>query len=269
MKMMIQADDYGITTAVTDGIVACAREGVMTQTGLFTNMPCTEYAVKRIAEYPQVLLGIDLNLSTGSPVTAPEKIPSLVQENGAFLTSGMHKELDKTDRHHVRYEDAFLEYDNQVKRFIELVGRKPGYVGGHAWSSEETNRALDDIAEKYGLFNVMRETNFTLEEDLESQWARPVIGKDGKMEFNVMTQMENDPLQMFIDGKLKKLEEALHKDEAFLLHTHAGFLDRDLLKISSYNMLRAMEAGFLMSRELKDWIKSNRVELVTYLDVYR
>ena len=47
MKLFVQADDYGMTTGVTDGIVASGRDGVLTQTGLFTNMPSTEYAVRR------------------------------------------------------------------------------------------------------------------------------------------------------------------------------------------------------------------------------
>lgn len=66
MKMMIQADDYGITRAVADGIVACAKEGMMTQTGFFTNMPWAEYCAERAKEVPHMLLGQDLNLSTGS-----------------------------------------------------------------------------------------------------------------------------------------------------------------------------------------------------------
>lgn len=269
MKMMIQADDFGISTAVADGIVACARAGMMTQTGLFSNMECAQYAVDRIKEYPNVLLGQDLNLCAGYPVSEASLIPSLVQGNGKFKTSKMHKELDKTDQHHVPYEEAYLEYDNQVKKFIELVGRKPGYIGGHAWSSEETDRALNDIAEKYNILNPLKVSKFTLEKDLEMIWARPIEKEDGSFEFNAETQIENDPLQMFIEGKLDaRLSEALNNEEVFMLHTHAGFVDSDLINESSYTTIRAMEAGFLCSKELKQWIMEHEIELVTYVDVY-
>ena len=269
MKMMIQADDFAISTAVADGIVACARNGMMTQTGLFSNMSCAEYAVNRIKPYP-VLLGEDLNLVAGYPVTDLKLIPSLVQKNGKFKTSKMHKELDKTDRHHVPYEEAYLEYENQVKRFIELTGKLPGYIAGHSWESEETHRAMDDIAEKYGIFNPFKETAFSLETDLEQIWARPIIREDGSFEFNAKTQIENDPLKMFKEGKLdERLNKALESEEVFLLHTHAGFVDRDLVMESSYTTIRAMEAGFLCSKELKQWVKDHDIELVNYLDVYR
>ncbi len=270
MKMMIQADDYGITRAVADGIVACAKEGMMTQTGFFTNMPWAEYCAEKAKEAPNLLLGQDLNLSTGSPVTSPELIPSLVQPNGAFLTSSMHKKLDQTDPHHAKYEEAYLEYDNQVKRFIELTGKLPGYIGGHAWESDETRRALNDICEKYGVVNLIKVLNFSLENDLEMKWARPIQREDGRWEFNVLTQSENDPLAWFKEGRFDDvLNKALQSDEVFMLHTHAGYLDRDLLSLSSYNMLRAMEAGFLMSDELKRWVRENNVELVNIQDVIR
>ncbi len=269
MKMIIQADDYGITRAVADGIVACGKQGMMTQTGFFTNMPWADYCAERIKEVPNVLLGQDLNLSTGSPITDPKLIPSLVQENGAFLTSSMHKEKDKTDPHHVKYEEALLEYDNQVKRFIELIGNIPGYIIGHAWESEETRKALYDICDKYGILNYSKVTDFSLEKDLEMQWARPIQRENGIWEFNLMTQAENDPLKWFKEGRFDDiLNNALKNEEVFMLHTHAGYLDRDLLSLSSYNMLRAMEAGFLMSDELKNWIKENNVELVNVQDVY-
>ena len=84
-----------------------------------------------------------------------------------------------------------------------------------------------------------------------------------------MTQAENDPLKWFKEGRFDDiLNNALKNEEVFMLHTHAGYLDRDLLSLSSYNMLRAMEAGFLMSDELKNWIKENNVELVNVQDVY-
>ena len=272
MKMMIQADDYGITKAVVDGIVECAKQGMMTQTGIFTNMPWVDYAAKRIKEVPHVLLGQDLNLSTGGPVTDPKLIPTLVQENGQFLTSSMHKKKDKEDPHHVTYEEAYLEYDNQVKKFIELFDKLPGYIGGHAWFSEETDKALHDIAEKYGILDVMLQINpkigFNLEEDLESQWSGPILSDNGQWEFNPLTQSINDPLKMFKDGKFDKiLKSALENKDVFFLHTHAGYLDRDLLQLSSYNVIRAMEAGFLCSKELKQWVKDNDIELINYLDL--
>lgn len=266
MKLFVQADDYGMTTGVTDGIVAAGRDGVLTQTGLFTNMPSTEYAVRRYkAEIPHVLLGQDLNLSTGSPVTDPKQIPTLVQESGAFLTSRMHRTLQAEDPDHVSYDEAFLEYDNQVKRFIELVGCVPGYIGGHAWSNDVTNRALQDIIKKYGARDAMSLIPMNSEKVIRiSGWSNPKFNADKSFDYSVMTQLEQDPLEMFINHQLKALEEHADEDCLAIIHTHAGFLDRDLYKLSSFSAVRPMEAGFLCSKELKEFIRRHGIELINY-----
>lgn len=267
MKLLVQADDYGMTTGVTDGIVASGRDGVLTQTGLFTNMPSTEYAVRRYkAEIPHVMLGQDLNLSTGSPVTDPKLIPSLVQENGAFLTSRMHRIRQETDSEHVRYEEAYLEYDNQVKRFIELVGKKPEYICGHAWSNEVSNRALKDIIEKYGVRDAMQLTPMNDSKVIRvGGWSNPVQLPDKSYDYSVMTQLNQDPLKMFISHQLEQFEAYADDPNAIaMIHTHAGFLDRDLYQLSSFSAVRLMEAGFLCSKELKEFIHQHHIELVNY-----
>ena len=266
MKLFVQADDYGMTAGVTDGIVASGRDGILTQTGLFTNMPSTEYAVKRWkAEIPHVLLGQDLNLSTGRPLSDPALIPSLVQADGSFLTSRMHRQKQKKDPDHVRYEDAYLEYDNQVKRFIELVGEVPGYIGGHAFSNDVTTKALNDIIAKYGARNAMKLIPIDSKDVIRvGGWSNPKLNPDGSYDYSIMTQLEQDPLQMYIDGQLTKLEELADQDCLVMIHTHAGFLDRDLYKLSSFTGVRVMEAGFLCSQQMKDFVRDHQIELVNY-----
>ena len=54
MKLIIQSDDLGITEAVSCGIARAAREGAITCTGLFSNMPAAPFAVELIKPYPQI-----------------------------------------------------------------------------------------------------------------------------------------------------------------------------------------------------------------------
>lgn len=267
MKLIITADDYGMTTGVTDGIIACARDGLLTQTGLFTNMPSTEYAVERWKSVQHLSLGQDLNLSTGSPVSDPRLIPSLVQENGAFLTSRMHREKEQEQPDSVSYDEAFLEYENQVKRFLELVGKKPAYIQGHAWHNETTNRALADVAKKYGVLRTeeYQERFFPKEKVmLSSAWCRPVLLPDKSYDYSINTQLAADPLKMFIEGTLSYLDEHKNDDIVAEIHTHAGFMDRDLYLLSSFTAVRVMEAGFICSKELREWVEENKIEMTSF-----
>ena len=273
MKLLVTADDYGMTVAVTDGIIACIREGVLTQTGLFTNMPSTEYAVKRMMEeFPDFCLGIDINFSTGYPVSDPKLIPSMVQENGAFLTSRMHRNLDKTNPHHVTYEEAYLEGEAQLKRFIQLVGKKPDYLGGHAYSSDEIRQAHKDLCEKYDILPkaaIVSKIEMEPDAKVSKEWSSPKIKEDGSFDFGMEVQIGNNPLEMFKNGKLPYFEKALKENKGVHIHSHAGFVDHELVKLSSFNMIRMMEAELIMSKELKDWVKQNNVELVSAKDYDR
>lgn len=270
MKLIVTADDFGISDAATDGIIKCGRVGVLTQTGLFSNMPGAKYAVDRLMrECPHVCLGEDINLVAGKPVTDPKLIPTLVQENGYFKTSGMHRILDKTSPNHISYEEACLETENQIKKFIELAGKKPEYLSGHAYGCENTHKALRDIAAKYEIplsqdlyekIGVASGTNTAIWNALDGMTT------NGKWDFSVETQLSRDPLQMFIDGKIEYLQKALENDGIAHIHTHAGFVDRDLFRRSSFTLIRAMEADFICSEELINWVKTNNVELVSFKD---
>ena len=57
MKLIIQSDDLGITEAVSCGIARAAREGAITCTGLFSNMPAAAFSVELMKSYPQICLG--------------------------------------------------------------------------------------------------------------------------------------------------------------------------------------------------------------------
>lgn len=48
MKLIVTADDFAITFAGADGVIHAATYGCLTQTGLFANMPSSEYGAKRL-----------------------------------------------------------------------------------------------------------------------------------------------------------------------------------------------------------------------------
>lgn len=81
MKLLTQSDDYGFTRGVTCGILDAIENGVVRNTGLFVNMPESEHAASFIQDYPQVCFGIDFNIVSGDPVSDPELLPDLVDQD--------------------------------------------------------------------------------------------------------------------------------------------------------------------------------------------
>ena len=83
MKLIIQSDDFGITEAVSCGIIKGIREGMITCTGLFSNMPASAFAAELVRPY-DVCLGQDINIVAGRPCADPARLTSMVQPDGTF-----------------------------------------------------------------------------------------------------------------------------------------------------------------------------------------
>ena len=164
-----------------------------------------------------------------------------------------------------KYSVLNLEYDNQVKRFIELTGEKPGYIDPHAWFNETTNRAMNDIIEKYGCRSSTKLINPSDSSFLRiGGWSKPVIREDKSYDYSVNTRLAQDPLEYWNSGLKEEIIRHAPEDVLCMLHTHAGFLDRDLYRLSSFSAVRPMEAGFLCSEEMRSFVRDYNIELVNY-----
>ena len=265
MKLIVQADDFAMTDGVAEGILKCARDGILTQTGLMTNGPHAEYYAKTMQErYPHVTIGQDLNLVSGKPLSNPKDIPSLVDENGMLLKSGYHKKLDAQGRpNHIPYEEAYLEMEAQIKEYIRILGHKPYYLIGHSYDCENTTKARNDLVVKYDLMtNEKQATYFDTYKMVVEPWY-PKYDKASAMSQFDLQFNSPDPLQMFKDNKLHYFQDYVDDPDAVcFLHTHAGFIDNDLLYMSSLTITRAKEAAMLCDPYVKQWIKDHGVELI-------
>lgn len=83
-RLIVNADDFGMSRGITDGILQAHRRGFLTSTSLMVNRPASEYAVAQLATIPRLGVGVHLNICQGRPVLPPREIPSLVDANGFF-----------------------------------------------------------------------------------------------------------------------------------------------------------------------------------------
>ncbi len=50
MRLIIEADDFGLSKSITDGIIDGINGGYITSTNIMTNMPFAKYAVEKAVE---------------------------------------------------------------------------------------------------------------------------------------------------------------------------------------------------------------------------
>ena len=87
--LIINADDFGLSSGVNTAIVACYQAGSLSSTTLMANMSAAEDAIALAKEYPGLGVGLHFNLSTGKPLCPTDKVSSLIASNGEFQQRGV------------------------------------------------------------------------------------------------------------------------------------------------------------------------------------
>jgi hopanoid biosynthesis associated protein HpnK len=77
-RLIVNADDFGLTTGVNRGIVEAHSTGIVTSTTLMANSAAFDDAVQLARSNPKLSVGCHLVLVDGSPLLGRDKVPSLM-----------------------------------------------------------------------------------------------------------------------------------------------------------------------------------------------
>ena len=262
MKLLAQADDFGFTRGVTYGIVDCIDLGIIRNTGLFANMPAAKLAVSFMKDRPHVCFGIDFNYVSGPSCADPKLIPHLVDEDGNFIRSSVRVRdpritSEEGRREMLPIDEMYIELRAQFDRFVELTGKKPGYLHMHSLPTETYIETIKRLEQETGV--IFSETAIA-RYDIAS-WLKDHQGSMSKT-FDPAGQLSYDPW-----NDVNRNKEYMLSHEYAMVGGHCGYVDADLLKMSSLSFERFKDAEMLMSQEMKDWVAENNIELITYYDL--
>jgi len=148
--LIVNADDFGRTAGVSEGILQAHRNGIVTSTTVMVNCPGAGEAVRRAAvEAPGLGVGIHLNLTAGRPLLPPGEVPSLVGPDGRFHPiRRLAPRLDGLDPDQVR-----AELTAQIERFRSW-GREPTHLDCHhhvLYLAPRLFRVMVELAGRYRL----------------------------------------------------------------------------------------------------------------------
>lgn len=265
MKLIFQSDDYGITRAVSEGILYGIKNGIIRSTGLFTNMPDSKWAAGKVKDIPNISVGIDINLVSGIPISAVEEVPGLVDETGKLIRSSQRAKMGKIDRidqHRIMYnqdpfdyEEVLIETRKQVEKFLDLMGRKPSYMHGHAIETPHTKLAASVVASEYDIpltSDLITNQNIAM---LSCPW----ISRDMDVVSQSQMELEEQLIQQLTS----------HRNKEFVYYIcHCGYVDDELLKISSFSLIRAKDLACSVSPKVKQFLDENKVELINHEQLY-
>lgn len=119
-KLIVNADDFGYSDEVNEGIIESHLNGIVTSTSMLVNMPGFKSAVKLAKKHPSLDVGIHLNLTEGPPCTS-----STLASKGKFSSHYVNFFLKKYPE-----EEIEAELDAQIKK-LKDVGIKISHIDGH------------------------------------------------------------------------------------------------------------------------------------------
>lgn len=280
-RLIINADDYGWTAGITDGILQAHQSGVVTSVSLMANQPASDYAINRLREFPELGVGVHLYLCDGQPVSPLSEVQSLVRSDGTFYNAAemitrlkrwqvSAREIEKEFRaqiewiktrgislthadahHHLHfYPSAIRAFRLAVKAEGIRCARAPrhehwpkdGYIGG-PYGGRVERRLL------VAAYN---------------EWVQRVAlrGLDLPDACFVYHPRYRSSLNLLAEGWMAALANL--KPGTFELGCHPGLSETDFRESDSFSARRELELHILTDRSFRRAIDSSGIELITY-----
>jgi predicted glycoside hydrolase/deacetylase ChbG (UPF0249 family) len=269
--LIVNADDYGRTSKVSEGIRAAHLRGIVTTTTVMMNLPgAAEDVLLALAKTPTLGLGVHLNLTYGRPIAAPSRLPSITAADGQFLPRDVLISQSRT----IRPGEAELEWRAQIERFLQ-TGAVLDHLDSHhhiAALKEGLWKVQIQLAEEYGCgVRAPFPDDLSLDEVLRIYPAGCAEFAAGPARNHLAESGVFSPdrfLAGFFGAKidLPHLLSMIEQIPAGVseIMCHPGFTDPDLLRTSGYAQERLLELQTLTSPELKSMIREEGIHLSTF-----
>ena len=124
-RLIVNADDFGLTRGVSRGILDASRDGVVTSTTVMVNLGPQDDLDEEAQALDSLALGLHVNLTWGVPVSGAAAVPSLVGPDG-WLVRDVRAAAARATA-----EDVRRETEAQIERFTLRFGRPPTHLDSH------------------------------------------------------------------------------------------------------------------------------------------
>jgi hypothetical protein len=277
-RLIFNADDYGLTAGVSQGILDAHLQGVVSSTTVMVGSPNVADSIRlALQTAPRLGMGLHLTLSgTGRPVLPPSEIPSLVREDGKFYP------LQDWMAHYGQFDGADIvrELNAQVERFIQIAGRPPDHLDCHhhaVYRHAAGLRTLFDLAARYAI-PIRRVWSDRGQQDSVADLLNGVPDLARKRAVTDITAILNGvPLPMMPD----RFDDGFYDATATLgdllliltnlpegvteIMCHPGYADAAL--DSDYTAKREDEVKTLIHVSVREVIRAEGIDLITFGDL--
>ena len=284
-KLIVTADDFGLTEKVNQGIIEAHCRGIVTSTSLMANGGAFDDAVARAGDAPRLGIGAHLNLTQGPPVTRPTLVRSLVNRDGEMSTGpiGLGKKI-ATGK--VRLGEVELELRAQIEKILG-AGIKLTHLDGHKHiqllpgvfdivlklAGEYGIKGIRCAVEPSGAFAVLKHARRNGKGGIKqyglaralSLFALRSRGKAKRAGLLTPQHFLGIAQTGFLDiSELSRILKSLPEGTSELM-SHPGYVDEELARTPTRLLeQRQRELEALTDTSVKDLIAQNQIQLISY-----
>jgi len=304
-KMVVRADDIGLSKVCNIGTFEAIEHGVVTAAAVMLCDPGTEDALERLKAYPW--LSIDWHMHMwGSPVADHKLVPSLLEKDKSGPFADRFR-MDLATAQDVVFEEAVTEMRAQLIRCEKILGRVPD-TGSAGNDRSPWNRAVHQVTEEFNIaYNFsgsaptpdnylkhIKDAQAAGEEwskyysatpnqgnKASEKWAsRKIFSPAGTSAYiDLLTdsissvEKNYDAVKFYTEDRAGILKYP--SDWIFTQAWHPGYVDYYVYRLGErvnraraqqFVVGRTQDVAALTSERLKNWIKENHIELVNFRD---
>ena len=154
IRLVVNADGFGLDAALSQGISRAHQEGIVTSTSIIGNGADLDALRANLAAFPTLGLGVHLTLTGGSPIARASTIPSLLGPDGRF-PSDVQETFLSWAKATLRGDEVEREFDAQVARLRD-AGLTIDHLDTchHVGFLPVVGRAVEAVARRHGIAGV-------------------------------------------------------------------------------------------------------------------
>ena len=285
-ELILNADDFGLTRGVNEGIVRAHRDGVLTSATLMAGGPAFDHAVECARANLKLGVGCHLVLTGGVAVAPKEEIPSLADTSGN-LPASLGTFVARLTSGKIRTGDIERELRAQIGK-IRAAGIQPTHLDTHKHTHAHPRvmKVLAKVAQELGVTRVRKPA-----EHVWDSW-RLMCAESGASP----KQMAAVAAVRLISANFSSIAKkyGLHSPDTFLgvavtgqlgpealchlidtlddgrteIMLHPGICDEDLARTGSrLQAQRQLELEGLLAPQVRRAIEHHRIRLITYREL--
>ena len=143
-KLIINADDFGLSEGVNYGIISAYKSGVVRSTSTMANMPGFEHAMELLKENENLGCGVHMTLSCYKPVLS--NLKTIVDENGYFIRRITNEVIENMD-----LDEVYEEFCAQIEKVRSKTDITHLDSHHHVHTLEKLRPVIERVLEKYDL----------------------------------------------------------------------------------------------------------------------